>query len=136
MKVCKVSLLFALLVAVCLPVVGQTAMRVNVPFDFVAAGKSLPAGEYRVAPESSQDFTTWCISNDKDAAMVITTQADSTQKAHGPSLVFLQAGGTYSLMQIWNGERTGREMQRSKVKQTLVAKGESNGGKYVEIGAE
>jgi hypothetical protein len=136
MKFCKVSLFFALLVALCLPVVGQTAMRVNIPFNFVAGGKSLPAGRYMVAPEFSQDLTAWSISNDHLAAMLITNQADSTQQAHRSSLVFLQAGGTYSLVQIWDGKGLGRDTLRSKVKQTLVSKDESNGNKYIEIGAE
>jgi hypothetical protein len=136
MKFCKVSLLFALLVAVCLPVVGQTAMRVNIPFNFVAAGKSLPAGHYKLAPEFSQDLTTWCIFNDRVAAMLITNQADSAQKSHRSSLVFLQAGATYSLLQIWDGEGSGREMLRSKVKQTLVSKDQPKGDNYIEIGAE
>jgi hypothetical protein len=134
MKFCKLSLFFALLVALCLPVVGQTAMRMDIPFNFVAGGKSLPAGRYMVAPEFSRDLTAWSISNDHLAAMVITNQADSTQQAHRFSLVFLQAGGTYSLVQIWDGEGLGRNTLRSKVKQTLVSKDESN--KYIEIGAE
>jgi hypothetical protein len=66
----------------------------------------------------------------------MTKQADSTQPAHRPSLIFLQAGGTNSLIQIWNGEGSGRDALRSKVKQTLVSKDDSKGDKYIEIGAE
>jgi hypothetical protein len=136
-KFCKVSLLFVLLVAVCLPVVGQTSMQVNIPFNFVAAGKSLPVGRYKVAPAFSQDLTAWCVFDDRVAVMLVANQVDSTQKSHRSSLVFLQAGGTYSLVQIWNGEDLGgRGVLRGKVKQTLVSEDESKSGKYVEIGAE
>ncbi len=134
MKFCKVSLFFALLVAACLPVVGQTEMRVDIPFNFVAAGKSLPAGHYRVVrlPMSS---CFWHISNDHDAASMLTYPSDSTRNLHRASLIFQHAGGTYSLVTI-RADYSGWDVARSKVKQTLVSKDESKAGDYVEIGAE
>jgi hypothetical protein len=64
-----------------------------------------------------------------------TKLSDSSEKAHRTSLVFLQAGGTYSLIQIWNRD-SGRDVPQSQVKHTLVSKDESKSDKYVEIGAE
>lgn len=133
MKFCKVSLFFALLVAVCFPAVAQTAMPVNIPFDFVAAGKTLPAGHYLVKPAFSSDKVAWSISNGKTGALFLSNSVEST-KAHGPSLVFLQAGGAYSLIQVWTRENSGREVLKSNVKQTLVSEGDKK--RYVEIGAE
>jgi hypothetical protein len=49
MKFCKVSIFFALLVAVSLPAVAQRVIQFDIPFNFSAAGKSLPAGHYEVA---------------------------------------------------------------------------------------
>jgi hypothetical protein len=135
MKFCKVSLFFALLVAVCLPATGQTAMRVDIPFNFVAAGKSLPAGHYTVARLDTPAGNMWSISDAQASAIVNTNQADSSQKAHRPSLVFLRAGGTYSLIRIWNWD-SGRDVPQAHVKHTLVSKDESKSDKYVEIGAE
>jgi len=132
MRLCKVSLFFALLVAVCLPAVAQTGVQLDIPFNFVAAGKILPAGHYTVVPVFGDDHATWRISNDHDCVMMLTNLAQSPQTAHRPSLVFLHAGEAYSLVQIWPGGHLGREVFRSNVKQTLVAQG----GKYVEIGAE
>jgi hypothetical protein len=134
MMFCKVSLFFAVLAAACLPAIGQTAMRVNVPFNFIAAGKSLPAGQYRVAQIPTSECA-WYLSNDHTGTMMITSPVDSTQRTHRPSLLFLRAGGTYSLIQIWNSD-SGRDVPQSKVKQTLVSKDDSKGDKYVEIGAE
>jgi hypothetical protein len=131
MKFCKFSLFLALVMAVCLPAVAQTAMRVDIPFNFIAGGKSLPAGHYMVVRVFSRDLSAWQIYNDKGGAGFLSNSVQSTQP-HGQSLVFLQEGGAYSLMQIWNGGEFGREVMRSKVKQTLVAEG----SKYVEIGAE
>ena len=134
MKLCKVSVFFALLVAACLPVVGQTAMRVNIPFNFVAGGKSLPAGHYRTARLPVSDCA-WYISNDHTGASMLTHLAESTQNSHRPSLVFLRAGGTYSLIKIQT-DNWGWEVPQSKVKQTLVSKDGSKAGDYIEIGAE
>jgi hypothetical protein len=137
MKFCKVSLFFALLVAVCLPAMGQTAMRVDIPFNFVALGKSLPAGHYTVARYGTPSGQMWSISDDRARTVMImnTNPAGSPQKAHRSSLVFLQAGGTYSLIQIWNWD-SGRDVPQSHVKHTLVSKDESKSDNYVEIGAE
>ena len=106
-------------------------MRVDIPFNFNAGGKSLPAGRYMVVRVFSGDQATWQIYNDKGGVGFLSNAVESAQP-HGHSLVFLQEGGAYSLIQIWNGGKFGREVMRSKVKQTLVAEG----NKYVEIGAE
>ena len=132
MKFCKVSLFLALLVAVCLPAVGQTAMRVDIPFNFVATGKSLPAGQYTVARSSGN---TWCISDDHSGALMLTSAIDPSRKGHRSSLIFLKAGGTYSLVQIWLWN-SGRAVPQWQVKQTLVSKDGSKAGDYIEIGAE
>jgi hypothetical protein len=134
MKFFKFSLFSALLVGACLPGVAQTTttMQVNIPFNFIAAGKTLPPGHYLVAPVSESNSIAWRISTGDGGVMVVSNSVASTHKAHGPSLVFLQAGGAYSLVQIWNEQHSGREVLKSNVKQTIVAEA----GKYVEIGAE
>ena len=132
MKFCKFGLFVALFAAVCLPAGAQTALKVNIPFNFVAAGKSLPAGEYRVTSFAKSD-NEWVITNDHVGTLILTRPIESPEKTHRPSLIFLQAGGSYSLVQIWNGDRSGRDVPKVNVKKTLVA---DEGGKFVEIGAE
>jgi len=44
MKLLKLGFCFALLVAASLPAVAQAFMQANIPFNFVTAGKSFPAG--------------------------------------------------------------------------------------------
>jgi hypothetical protein len=137
MKCCKISLFLALLVAACLPSFGQASLRVDVPFNFVASGKSLPAGHYIVWRQTSSvtnPATIWFLSDNHNTVMM-STMADSSQKAHHPSLVFLRAGGAYSLIQIWNGQ-SGVDVPQWNVKQTLVSKNEPKSDKYVEIPAE
>lgn len=132
MKFCKFGLFVALFATVCIPAGAQTALKVNIPFNFVAAGKSLPAGEYRVTSLDKSD-NALVITNDQVGTVMLTRRVESPEKTHRPSLIFLQAGGSYSLVQIWNGERYGRDVPKANVKKTLVA---DEGGKFVEIGAE
>jgi hypothetical protein len=132
MKSCKVALFLALFAAVCLPAVAQNEMRLNIPFDFVASGKSLPAGHYKVAPVWLAGQSVWHIYNAQASVQVLTKVAESAQAAHPLSLVFSQSGAGYSLVQIWPTEHSGRELLRPRAQQTLVAEG----GTYVEIGAE
>lgn len=132
MKFCKVSLFFTLLMAVCLPAVAQTEMRLNIPFNFFAAGKSLPAGHYTIVRVNGDDHTAWRIYTEHASLMVITHSVESAQNAHRTSVVFLQAGGVYSLVQFWPTQHIGRALSRSKLKHILLAEGD----RYVEIGAE
>jgi hypothetical protein len=134
MKLCKVSLFIALFVGVCLPALGQKTMWVNIPFNFIAAGKSLPAGHYRVVRLPLQGDA-WYISNDVTGVSMITNPVDSSRKVHASCLIFRQAGGTYSLMQIWNS-RSGQDVPQQNVKQHLVSQVDSKDVQYVEIGTE
>ena len=133
MKFRKVSLFLALLVAVCITGVAQAQLRVNVPFNFSAGKKSLPAGHYRVAPVDERNQIAWLVSNEHGAVVVLTNSVESPGRAHPPSLVFLHADNGYSLIQIWPSEHSGKDLLlKSKVTTIILSKG----GKYVEIGAE
>jgi hypothetical protein len=131
-KFLKFSLFLALFAAVGLPAAAQTRIKLDIPFTFIAAGKSLPAGHYTVDTVESTDSCAWFISNDHTTVSVMSSPIRSSEKTHGPGLIFLQSGGTYSLVQIWDAEHFGRNVLRSKVKQTVVAQDV----KYVAIGAE
>ncbi|MGA8215824.1 MAG: hypothetical protein WB799_19690 [Candidatus Sulfotelmatobacter sp.] len=133
MKFCKVSLCLALFAGLCLPAVAQAGMGVNIPFDFVASGKSLPAGHYTVARAfSSNSAILWHIYNDHNSANVITQSVESVQKVHRPSLIFFQANGTYSLVEFWTSKHSGRALPKSNTNLPVVAEG----GKYVEVSSE
>ena len=133
MKFLKFSLWMALLVAACLPAAAQTGqLRLNIPFDFIVKGKTLPAGHYVVKRLGTIDDSVWTLESDQASAMFLTNPVESPKVSHNPSLIFLKAGDQYSLQQIWDGQHFGRELPRSNVKQTMVA----DNGTYVEVGAE
>ena len=133
MKFCKISLFLALLVAVCFPAVARAQIQLNIPFNFFAAGKSLPAGHYQVERVLDGNEV-WRIFNNRGQTMLfLTNSVLSLKTAHRPSLVFRNAGTTYSLVQIWPTTHSGRDLPlREKVKTTLIAETD----KYVVIEAE
>jgi hypothetical protein len=132
MKFLKFSLLVAFLVAACLPGVAQTQqLRLNIPFDFMVKGKTLPAGHY-IVRHGTIDDGVWTIESGHGSAIFLTNPVESSKVAHGPSLVFLKAGDQYALLQIWDEGHAGRELLMSHVKQTMVAQNTQ----VVEINAE
>jgi hypothetical protein len=128
MKFCKVSLFLALLVAVCLPAFAQAQIRLNIPFNFSAEGKSLPAGHYQVERLFDGNLAAWRLVNDDgQATVVLTNSVQSPKTAHPASLVFRNTGTTFSLVQIWTGEHFGRELPlREQVQTTLIAGADKN----------
>lgn len=132
MKRLKSWLCLAVFAAICLPAAAQSTLRFNVPFNFVAGGKLMLAGEYKVAPTFGDDNAAWVVVGAGNSVMLLTNAVQSTTSGHEASLVFLQSGGRFSLVEIWPSEYSGREMLRSKLRQTLIAQG----AKYVEVSAE
>jgi len=133
MKLGKLALCLGLLIAASFPAAAQMQeMRLNIPFQFVAAGRTLPAGHYTVSRVWVANNNSWQIVGSQGSAQLTTYVVESPKVEHTPSLIFLQQGDTYSLVQIWDATHFGRQLPQSSVKKTVVAQNT----KYVEIGAE
>ncbi len=74
---------------------------VNIPYEFVVAGKTLPAGTYRVNRLSDANHETLILSSFESRArvMVLSTSVESTQ-ADKPEVSFEQVGGQHFLDKI------------------------------------
>jgi hypothetical protein len=74
---------------------------VNIPYEFVVAGKTLPAGTYRVKRLSDTDPNVLILSSfeNRASAMVLATQvaSSSDDKVH---VSFAEVGGEYFLSKI------------------------------------
>jgi len=99
----KTSYLAAVLTLTCLLGVGISAraqdtegVRVKVPFEFVAGGKTLPAGTYTVSRLSLEAYSGIAISTYGNGALVIPIAVDGTA-AKQPKLSFEHVGGKYFL---------------------------------------
>jgi len=106
------------------PALAQTAsMKVNVPFDFIVNGKTLPAGEYKVDGLSTSTGTI-AIRNTETTAklMTLTNGCESIEAADASKLVFHRYGGQYFLAQVWSaGSSEGRELPRSRAERELAS---------------
>ena len=83
---------------------AQQAMLVDVPFDFVAAGTTLPAGEYRVSPETTTGNVLLIRSQqDLNTAAMVPTNGSPCNELWSPepylrSLPTVTGFVTYSVM--------------------------------------
>ncbi|HEX8557126.1 MAG TPA: hypothetical protein VF668_03435 [Pyrinomonadaceae bacterium] len=104
-------------------------IKVHVPFDFVAGGKQLPAGEYdvrRVKADSESAIVIRGVA--KGATAVILTNAGGDRPA-AAALDFRQRGGRYFLAAVsMPGAASVREAQRSKAGRELIGQAEAGAG--------
>jgi hypothetical protein len=73
----------------------------NIPYEFVVAGKTLPAGTYRVNRLSDTDQETLILSSveRRTRVMILSTEVESTL-ADKPEVSFEQVGGQHFLSKI------------------------------------
>ena len=102
-------------------------IEVNINHDFVVAGKTLPAGTYRVNPVSNNDREALVLSSFESRAtvMVLSSSIESTQ-ASKPEVSFEQAGGQHFLSKIETADHVFTiPVSRSEI---LEAEARSHGG--------
>ena len=102
----KKSYLTAVLTLTCLLGVGISAraqdtegVRVNVPFEFVAGGATLPAGTYTVGRTSLEPYSTIAISGYGHGALVLPIAIDGP-RAEQPKVSLEHVGGKYFLSEV------------------------------------
>jgi hypothetical protein len=136
MKLSRVSLFFALLVAVCVPAVAQSAkMRLEIPFNFTVAGKSLPAGQYTAVPVLRSDDNVWSICSEHDACANVLTHPETPGLAtHPRTMVFVRTTEGYALVQFWPTERLGRNLPMPKERILIADDGDKD--KYIQVSAK
>lgn len=86
---------------------------VDVPFDFVVSGTTLPAGQYTVREVTTNSSILMLSSSDLKTAMLIApcNCASEATPQNQSKLVFKVSGGRYFLWQIWTeGSDIGRQL--------------------------
>lgn len=104
---------------------GQSkfAMRMKIPFDFVAGEKAFPAGEYTVQTGGGLANSVWIRSEDPSKNLVLFSHATVVRQVQGESwLRFHRYGDRYFLSQILiEGNGTGQELPRSRAEREHIA---------------
>jgi hypothetical protein len=123
-KIFSASTRLVLLLAMAVPLFAGSIlnheMSVSVPFGFVAAGKTLPAGDYsvQVNPERS---TVVLRSVGRSSLMLLTIPREAGKAPHRGKLVFQRYGATIFLAEVWNqGNTTGQTLRPSAAEKELT----------------
>ena len=104
-------------------VYGNSAgpLTANIPFDFSAGNKTLPAGVYTVMPLTTQNVLRIRHEDSRAAALVITNDAPAQRGPDQTRLVFHRYGDQYFLAQVWTaGDVNGRELRKSRTERELM----------------
>jgi hypothetical protein len=72
---------------------------VNIPFEFVAGGKTLPAGTYSVSRVSPQTSPSLIVRGDHDSALVLPVVSDGIPAEH-VGLIFERVGDKHLLNKV------------------------------------
>lgn len=97
-------------------------IRVNIPFEFTAGDKALPAGQYSVRRVFERSDSPLYVQNRKssETATIMTQVGPTSSSPAGVRLVFNRYGEEYFLSQVWTDEgRIGREVSKSKRERSL-----------------
>jgi hypothetical protein len=91
-------------------------MKVNVPFNFIVSGATLPSGEYTIQGLGTSGNAISIVSADKRArGLALAGRCESLKTSETSKLVFHRYGDRYFLAQIWTaGNNAGNELPHSR----------------------
>jgi hypothetical protein len=94
----------------------------NVPFEFVAANQSMPAGRYVISNinPGSGDLLKIAGSAKNSSLFTLTTRMQAGKPIEKGKLVFHRYGNRYFLAEVWTaGERDGVKLRKSREEKSL-----------------
>lgn len=96
-------------------------MKVNVPFDFVVNGTTLPGGEYSVQGLTIGNAISIRKADNTAKALALGTRCESRKTSEETKLVFHRYGNRYFLAQVWMaGDSTGQELPKSRLETEIA----------------
>jgi len=107
---------------------GQT-IKADVPFDFTAGDKTIPAGECLVHADGASGAALWIGNRDaKVNTYVVPMQTRGLDPSERTVLVFHKYGDRYFLARVErNGSAAGYQLQETKVEKELRAQNKTAG---------
>jgi hypothetical protein len=96
-------------------------MKVNVPFDFVVNGVTLPSGEYSVQGLALGNAISIRKADHTAKALALGTRCQSAKTSENSKLVFHRYGNRYFLAQIWMaGDNSGQQLPKSRLETEMA----------------
>lgn len=101
---------------------GQTTLKADVPFAFVAGGVQWPAGEYEVRSDQQNGSAVVTIRNaESGRGAVMLAQSPLIGKSlDQPKLMFKCGDGPCRMAEVWDGRSTGWQLALPRGKQAAV----------------
>jgi len=124
MKLLRIVLYAALLLAASASIAQtrQGDVVANIPFPFVVAHQTLPAGHYIVSPANADALGIHDANN--RGTFVPTESTQRSANDNSCKLVFHRYGDTYFLSEVWvAGNSNGRTLFRSRAERELAESG-------------
>ena len=102
------------------PLYGQS-MKVEIPFDFVAAQATLAAGEYSVSRNSPAQGMVRLVNSQGETAVCLAGAIQAGRPSTTTKLVFNRYGSHYFLSQVWMvGDDQGHLLRPSKAEREIA----------------
>jgi hypothetical protein len=105
--------------------VGQNnpaVLKADIPFPFVVANQTLPAGRYEVSNLGEQAIR--IVNSQKQGALVLTSSLSGRAPESTGKLVFYRYQDSYFLAQVWGtGSAAGKAIYKSSAEKELQWKG-------------
>lgn len=99
---------------------SKPVVTVNVPFNFMAGAKTLPAGEYRIQTERPN--LVLIQSRDSKSNTNLTAHSAQDTQMNGVAVLrFNRYGDRYFLSQVWTGSDQGQELSKSRAEKEQIA---------------
>ena len=115
--------LVLMLTAVSVCAQSERSGVLNIPFNFIVGGKTLPAGEYTVEPNRRDYDKVWLVQSrdGRTSALFTTMPVRASETQEKTKFVFHKYGDQYFLSQIWTpGGNSGRELLMPRLERELA----------------
>lgn len=115
--------LVLILTAVSVCAQSERSGVLNIPFNFIVQGKTLPAGKYTIEPNRRDYDKVWLVRSKDGRTTVLftTTRVQGRETQEQSKLIFHRYGDQYFLSQIWRtGDNSGRELLMNRRERELA----------------
>jgi len=100
---------------------SSISLRADIPFEFTAAGKTMPAGEYSLRSLAPPEIVAISATDGGAQALLLTQGAASNTVSDQSKLLFRKYGDRYFLAEVWSaGSLSGQRLPVSKAERELT----------------
>jgi hypothetical protein len=116
-RIIRTMLMAGAILVLAIPGIAQSrVVSATIPFEFIVANKTMPAGDYSINCDLSHQLVNIeSRQHDGRNATRLTTLVEGTHGVTSPRLVFNEREGRYFLAQVWTGGSMGYQLDRGRI---------------------